>query len=245
MLVSKNLKMELKNTAANILNSFKFWDTKISSNELFNSLQEKGTFHFVHKMEFFIGTFKDILDTLSEKFGNDNELGIELIDHAKEDGDHWKWYLQDLKELEKRSHSDGLMTRYELWGEETQVTRINSFKIMHIAMSAKTPFEAMLIIESLEFAFKVFIENYLEQLKNSFVYDHLIYLGEHHITEELNHSHESWHSLKVESFFEIVKKFKDLYEINNLDIERIEKIPGKILNLFDQMFSEWVDSEYA
>jgi hypothetical protein len=94
--------------------------------------------------------FKDINAYAMRKEPTDNPIQEMINRHSYEDGCHWRWYLEDIKNLEldeKLSYSDTL--RF-LWGEQTKKTRELSYNLLALSIYETDLMVKLAIIESVE-----------------------------------------------------------------------------------------------
>jgi hypothetical protein len=94
--------------------------------------------------------FKDINAYALRKEPTDNPIQEMINRHSYEDGCHWRWYLEDIKNLEldeKLNYSDALKF---LWGEQTKKTRELSYNLLALCIYETDLMVKLAIIESIE-----------------------------------------------------------------------------------------------
>jgi len=116
----------------------------------------------------------------------------ELVNaHAREDENHWRWFLDDLDKLgfdERLRFSDAL--RF-VWSESTARTRALTYKMCRLGYDASS-LEKLVLVHVIEAAGKVTVKGvsavgveYSKQTGKK-----LVYLGHHHLATESAHTIE-------------------------------------------------------
>lgn len=228
------------NSILTLRETFLKWYTPLNDHKLYSLANEKGVFSFVRNMEFFVGTFKDILIILAEKFTGQGFLGDELANHSKEDGAHWVWFEKDLTILKNSGAvPSGMWSYRERWGPKAQDSRFICYKLLSLALEAKNPVEAIFIVEGLEYTSRIFIKNYHSRLASHPLYSQLSYYGKLHLQEESDHDHEMLALLPEEEFISRFNTYIDAYHLNESKIASITAKLDQTLALFVTLKTSW------
>jgi DMATS type aromatic prenyltransferase len=117
----------------------------------------------------------------------------ELVNaNAKEDKEHWRWFLSDLAELDLDStlrYSDAIRA---IWGERTRRTRKLSYHLCHLGLASDS-LGRLMLVHCIEGAFKATVLD-LDAASRQFTEitgKSLNYLGRSHSESEASHTLEN------------------------------------------------------
>lgn len=166
------------------------------SHALFTALKDP-TIALEHKLAIvpalshFVMTFADIYAWVLRDEGTNDWLQRIVNAHAREDGDHWKWYLSDLDKLgygPRMPFSEAL--RF-VWGERLLRTRMLSYEICRLGLGAD-PLKKLALVLCIEATGAVTLRHVaplgeaLAERKGV----KLTYFGMHHLRSEDDHTLE-------------------------------------------------------
>lgn len=203
---------------------------------LFNRRDLSGqAYSFVPHMTFFVLGFRDILEEIRIK-NPKTELEISINTHCSEDSDHWLWFIEDLKTLGMDvDYWGGDMSAIlkALWCTDNYPIREMVYRVVSHIRATKTPEEKMIVLDCLESAFSVFINNlnYVTQRKGD--YERLKYFGSEHYEDEASHSTGNW--LEGEKNCE----HSHYYDVQRFRVRHMSNVIDDIFQGFNQVFSCW------
>lgn len=149
---------------------------------------------YVPHMLFFIMGFKDMLQELQQQKADDH-IQQHVNEHCQEDNGHWKWFLQDIKNMDmpgnffRNSPSHVCLL---VWADEHMPIRRMVYKAMSYCYQCQTPAQRMIILEVIEAIFSVFVENMNILIKQMDKYETYLFFGRVHHEAEGGHSNGSW-----------------------------------------------------
>ncbi|MEL7241157.1 MAG: hypothetical protein AAGM40_02250 [Cyanobacteria bacterium J06573_2] len=150
----------------------------------------------------FVMNFKDLNKLALRKEPTTNKIQKMINHHTYEDGNHWKWFLQDLKLLgfdESQNFTDTLIF---LWGEETENVRLMAHNLFRMCSFEEDLLMKLIVIESIEVTANVglyetgLVAEELRKITNQ----HYPYFSESHHRLEAGHIH--FDSDNIENFFD-------------------------------------------
>lgn len=156
----------------------------------------------------------------AEAAGDEHQQRVNT--YSREDEGHWHLYLEDLRKLGFQQMFDGTDCFGLLWGEETRVNRLLSYRIAHLITGA-TSLQRIAIVEAMEEAANVFFSHTLplaEQIQEQTGIE-LRYLGHFHYDLEAEHTgagdHEALAHIELDATtrheaIEMVGEIFDLFE---------------------------------
>lgn len=185
---------------------------------------------FAPAMLFFAMGFKDILQNLKDDASQD-AMQRSVNIHCDEDGEHWKWYLNDLTKIPngkyflKKSY-DKIFA--EIWSERYASVRHLVYNCMHLSKMYTSPFHRLVIIESLEGTFDCFNESVFELVARFGLDEELEYFGQVHAHSEADHAMErsadGHESNAYNGYQPSVAEVKDAVTIIEAIFEDFEKV---------------------
>lgn len=190
-------------------------------------------FGFVPSQAFLVFGFRDLLREL-EVSNPTNEFEELLNEHCKEDSDHWKWYLNDLKQLGFHVNSWGPSFTdiiQGMWSEDSYTVRSLIYTSMYYIRRAESPAISLVIIEVLEGAFEAFIESMRVPVEQSGYFKDLQYYGKLHTEKE--ESHTLWTGPENQ-----LLKYPLTAEQKQFCLTAVDEI----FSLFDKTFAHWYKS---
>lgn len=140
-------------------------------------------------MAHFILTFGDI-NKYMLRYETAETLHHSMVNtHTLEDDHHWPWYLEDLAKLGFDVEAKGSDWMRFLWGEETKVNRILTYRLAPLIASANS-LERLVIIEAIEETGNVLFTEIekLSRVLSSRLGAELRYCGEFHFSRESGHT---------------------------------------------------------
>jgi hypothetical protein len=192
-------------------------------------------YSFVPHMTFFVLGFRDIL----EEIRVDNpktELELSINTHCSEDSNHWLWFIEDLKTLDMGVDywgGDLSSVLKTLWSTDNYPIREMVYRVVSHIRNTKTAEEKMMILDCLESAFSVFINNlnYVTQARGD--YEKLKYFGSEHYEDEASHSTGNW--LEGEKH----GGQSHYYDVQRFRAAHMSTVIDDIFDGFDQIFDCW------
>ncbi len=151
---------------------------------------EQDALGFAPSMSYFVLGFRDIL-ALAKRESPASELDLAINHHCEEDREHWKWFLTDIQKLGYLNTTPEKFL-FRIWSDEEQMPRKMIYHITHLIQSEGDSRLILTMIECLEAAFAVFIENLKPQLVKRDFYEKLSYFGQKHDLGEQSHAMGSW-----------------------------------------------------
>lgn len=140
---------------------------------------------FLPRLSHFVMSFADISQYILPFESPENDLERAINVHSEEDANHWQWFINDLKRMEKSS--GGLLTDHILflWSGENKNGRLLTYKL--ISLIAGQPAKMRLVaVEVMEAAGNVFFEALADVTKE--ISPALEYCGELHLSHETGHT---------------------------------------------------------
>lgn len=153
--------------------------------------EERLTKWLFHATQFILG-FRDFCNLCLRFPAEEAEncpLKKSINEHADEDGNHWKWFYEDLKVL-------GLNKTYEftdilskMWSEETEIQRLGAYTLIAVAMGTNDPMMRYVIAESIEVFGNMFFEaiSHVGKEYEALTGKSCKYLGHTHFEQEQGH----------------------------------------------------------
>lgn len=137
----------------------------------------------------FVFGFRDLHDMIlpySESEAAVDDVKKAINAHAKEDSDHWGWYLNDLKAL-RLDHEMKFTDALDLlWGEKTYMQRLATYRLCQLVARAQDPVLRYCLIKAIE-TFGEIIFSTLARVSHRFEEEtgiRLEYLGDIHAATE-------------------------------------------------------------
>jgi hypothetical protein len=93
--------------------------------------------------------FGDLWKDILRREPTENPLQILINRHTREDENHWKWYISDIRQLGFLAHMDFSDSLAFLWNEKTPKTRQVCLKVAGLTYTAE-PIVLLAAIEALE-----------------------------------------------------------------------------------------------
>jgi len=167
------------------------------------SLDPEQRLAFYPCMAHWIMSFADLNKYFFRAEAAGDELQRRVNVYSHEDDDHWMLYVEDFRTLGFHQTFEGTDWLRFLWGDETRVNRMLSYRLSHL-VSGATSVQRLAIIEALEEAANVFFSHTLplaEQARERTGVE-LRYLGHFHFNLEADHTgagdHESLASIELD-----------------------------------------------
>jgi hypothetical protein len=146
---------------------------------------------FAPSIAHFVMSFADLYAFVLQKHpANDEYQGL-VNAHAREDENHWRWFLDDMAKLgfdPKLKLSDAL--RF-IWADSTVNTRALTYRMCRLGYDASS-LEKLVLVHVIEAAGKITVKHvasvgaeFAKQTGNK-----LVYLGQHHFATESDHTLE-------------------------------------------------------
>jgi hypothetical protein len=104
---------------------------------------------FLPGMSHFIMSFGDINKYVLPFASPKNELEEAINKHAKEDSNHWPWYITDLQQLDMNKSRPFTETLQYLWSEELSASRKLTYDLIKL-IAGKDAKSRLVIIEVME-----------------------------------------------------------------------------------------------
>lgn len=140
-------------------------------------------------MAFWVLAFGDAMALLGRTTG-ETRAHHQLRQHASEDSEHWRWFLQDLALLAK--HGVGPSAAEDVlaihWGPETRAVREAAWTLHHLLRKHADPVARLAILEACEHGFDAFMSSIRPVVQAWEHYDELAYLGAVHDEAEAGHA---------------------------------------------------------
>lgn len=173
----------------------------------------------------FILGFTDLCKYAFRQEPANSKVQAILNQHTYEDGDHWKWFIEDMESLGFNSQLQMNDALNFLWHEETKISRLVTYKLyQYVAQSS--PIEKLVILESIESIADVFLSSTKK------------------VTDELrlitNKEYKYFGGLHVEAEQEHEAHSDDIHEyIQNIQLDNRTKencidLVEKVFKLFEQ-----------
>jgi hypothetical protein len=154
-------------------------------------IEPKKRLAFVPSVAHFVMSFADLYAFVLQVTPPSDEYQELVNAHAREDENHWRWFLDDMAKLgfdEQVRFSDAL--RF-IWSDATVKTRALTYQMCRLGYGA-TSLEKLVLVHVIEAAGKVTIDGvsavgteYSKQTGKK-----LVYLGHHHLATESDHTIE-------------------------------------------------------
>ncbi|WP_160716963.1 hypothetical protein [Chitinophaga solisilvae] len=178
----------------NITQLIAYLKLKYAENPFFKSLEEPNInlmekLSFLPDIAYFIMCFGDLNKFVFPFTEHQNEFEEAVTNHAKEDANHWQWYLSDLETL--GFDKELTLTQYlrNMWSEESSSTRILIYRLIELTSKQSAPVK-LAVIEVIEATGNVFftcINSLLKREKPEYL-NELLFLGNHHLSREIGHT---------------------------------------------------------
>ncbi|MES1186014.1 MAG: hypothetical protein ABUL60_19525 [Myxococcales bacterium] len=155
------------------------------------SIEPRKRLAFVPSVAHFVMSFADLYAFVLQVDPPGDEYQALVNAHAREDENHWRWFLDDMEKLgldDRVRFSDAL--RF-IWSDATVKTRALTYRMCRLGYGA-TSLEKLVLVHVIEAAGKVTIDgvsavgtSYSKQTGKK-----LVYLGHHHLATESDHTIE-------------------------------------------------------
>ena len=155
------------------------------------SIQPGKRLAFVPSIAHFVMSFADLYSFVLQVEPPSDEYQALVNAHAREDANHWRWFLDDMEKLgvdERVRFSDAL--RF-IWSDDTVRTRALTYQMCRLGYGASS-LEKLVLVHVIESAGKVTVDavsavgtEYSKQTGKK-----LVYLGHHHLATESDHTIE-------------------------------------------------------
>jgi hypothetical protein len=134
-------------------------------------------------------SFADLNKYIFRQEPADNEIQNLINYHTYEDGNHWIWFVEDLKKLNLDNSQSFTEFIKFIWSKDTVKVRQMSYKFAAYTFKAK-PSSKLIVIESIEAAGNAFLQVSvkLAQELTSFLGKEYQYIGQHHLDREIGHT---------------------------------------------------------
>lgn len=132
-----------------------------SMSPLFDFMDDK-SIHPLKRLAFvpcstpFILGFTDLCKYALRQEPTSNRVQSILNQHTYEDGDHWKWFIEDLKTLGFNRQLELNDALNFLWHEETKISRLITYKLYKYIVES-TALEKLIILETIEGVADIFL----------------------------------------------------------------------------------------
>lgn len=143
----------------------------------------------VPTMAFWVLAFGDAM-ALLQATGGDTPHDALVRQHAAEDAEHWRWFLQDLESLATQgigaaSMHDAMLRQ---WGPATAAVRECAFTLQHLLRTHRDPVVRLALLEACEDGFAAFMDSMRPVVQGAGKYIELRYFGALHDDAEAGHT---------------------------------------------------------
>ncbi|KAL7567532.1 hypothetical protein ACA910_009538 [Epithemia clementina (nom. ined.)] len=185
-----------------------------------------------HLFVFIIG-FREVLHYLDVPNSTD-PVQLDVNNHAKEDGDHFLFFLHDLALM--KLHTDYTEAPpVELFkgfysSPDTRPAHDLVYLLISIAMKTKSPVHRAALLEIIESTYPVMAKPCSEFINRHGLYDVLQFFGREHVEAEMAHAVGSW-------FDDEKKVWKHEHMLTSDELSYILSLVDTIYEGFSNMFS--------
>ena len=143
----------------------------------------------VPTMAFWVLAFGDAMALLQATKG-DTPHDLLVRQHASEDAEHWRWFLQDLESLAAQGIGAASMRDAMLrqWGPATAAVRECAFTLQHLLRTHQDPVVRLAVLEACEDGFAAFMDSMRPVIRGAGKYVELRYFGAVHDHAEADHA---------------------------------------------------------
>ena len=143
----------------------------------------------VPTMSFWVLAFGDAMALLQTTDGNTSYDAL-VRQHAAEDSEHWRWFLQDLESLAVQGIGAGSMHDAMLrqWGAGTAAVRACAWTLHHLLRAHSDPVVRLAVLEACEHGFEAFMDSMRPVIQGAGKYVELRYFGAVHDHAEAAHA---------------------------------------------------------
>lgn len=172
--------------------------------------------------------FKDFNQLTLRKEPTTHRIQQMINQHTREDGRHWKWFLQDMKLLGFDNPYNFTDTLKFVWGEETKNVRLMTYNLFGMCSFEDDLLMKLVIIESIEVTGNValyetgLVAEELKQITNQ----HYPYFAHSHYAVESGHIQADMDIDQIENFLQEIQLTKEQKE--------------KAFILVDKVFSDFL-----
>jgi hypothetical protein len=169
---------------------------EFSGNPLFAFLRDKSVephrrLAFAPSVAHFVMSFADLYAFVLQAPAAGDPYQELVNAHAREDENHWRWFLDDLEKLgfdERVRFSDVL--RF-IWADETVRTRALTYRMCRLGYAASS-LEKLVLVQVIEAAGKVTVDavSAVGTEYHKLSGKKLVYMGHHHLATESDHTLE-------------------------------------------------------
>ncbi len=143
----------------------------------------------VPTMAFWVLGFGDAMALLRRTSGS-GPLDLLVDQHAKEDAEHWRWFVADLESLAGEgigghSLSEALLSQ---WGQTTAPVRECAWKVHHLLRLHQEALPRLIMLEACEHGFEAFMDSMRPVVQGAGYYDKLRFFGAIHDEAEAGHT---------------------------------------------------------
>jgi hypothetical protein len=156
-----------------------------------SSIRPADRLGFAPALSHFVMSFADVYRLVLRDESRSDLCSRVVNAHTHEDGDHWRWFLQDLKKLGYDRPQTLTETLDTLWSDVTAHVRMLTYRVCQLGLDA-SPLQKLVLVESLEAAGKLSLTAAVPtaQAWGEVTGETLIYLGAHHADTEQMHTVE-------------------------------------------------------
>jgi hypothetical protein len=184
------------------------------------SLSEEHILVFAKELSFWVMSFQDIL-RINESLVIDPILKRIARHHRAEDAGHEKWFLSDLMAIE------GAIPDFRwLFSDDHASTRIGSYALVSEVYRAKTDYERIVLLLTLESAGHAFFEKIISYLERRELSGSLQYFARKHL--DVEKQHELFEEQLTKTLFDTV--------LDQPTRETCVDIVDRIYSVFDSIF---------
>lgn len=209
---------------------------KLESHQLIQWMKEsQNPLAFSPAMTFFVLGFKDILSYL-KRAEPKTQLDLMINVHCEEDSHHWLWFISDLENLGLLETDWGKNFSHLLrtvWSNQGWASRDMVYHTVHLAKQNPDALAHLTLIECLEAAFAVFINNLSPHFSRADWNKNLRYFGDRHHEDESNHAMGSWTEEGADFSSDMANP------LAQADDARLVQLVDEVFAGFDRMFVAW------
>ena len=143
----------------------------------------------VPTMSFWVLAFGDAMALLKGSAGDSHHDSL-VRQHAAEDAEHWRWFLEDLESLATQgigaaSMHDAMLRQ---WGPATAAVRECAWTLQHLLRTHRDPVVRLAVLEACEDGFAAFMDSIRPVIRGAGKYVELKYFGSVHDHAEAGHA---------------------------------------------------------
>lgn len=144
--------------------------------------------------------------------------------HAAEDSEHWRWFLQDLESLAAQgigaaSMHDAMLCQ---WGAGTAAVRACAWTLHHLLRTHSDPVVRLALLEACEHGFEAFMDSMRPVIQGAGKYVELRYFGAVHDHAEAAHAlHEG-----SDPFVTVDWANRDVAQVQAVVAEMYDRLDG-------------------